>query len=179
MTTRAVLSAGSNIGDSRARLREVAEALADDLVAVSGVYRTAPWGGVRQDDFLNVTLIAEGERRPIDWLDFCRRAEQAADRVRDVRWGPRTLDVDVIDIAADFQTADFQTADFQTVVSDDEELTLPHPRAAQRAFVLVPWLEIDADARLWTPSGPAAVTDLVAALDPDETAGVVRVGDLA
>lgn len=169
MTTRVVLSAGSNIGDSRAHLRGVVEALDSDLRAVSQVYLTAPWGGVEQDDFANVTVIAESERTPQEWLEFCHERERAADRVRDIRWGPRTLDVDVVSVAVDGVP----------VISDDETLTLPHPRAHERAFVLVPWIQIEPDAQLWTPTGVCSVADLVADLDPAEVAGVRRAGALA
>lgn len=167
VVTRAVLSAGSNIGDVRAHLRSVVAALGTDLRAVSGVYLTPPWGGVEQDDFANITLIAEGRRTARDWLELCWELERAADRVREVRWGPRTLDVDVVSVE--------QAG--RVLRSDDEELTLPHPRAWQRAFVLVPWLEIEPDARLWTPEGERGVADLVAELDPADVAGVRRSED--
>jgi 2-amino-4-hydroxy-6-hydroxymethyldihydropteridine diphosphokinase len=168
VTSRAVLSAGSNIGDREGFLRSVVDAAGDDLIAVSDVYLTAPWGGVEQDDFANVTLIVEADRTPQEWLDFCRSCEQAAERVRDVRWGPRTLDVDVITVDVDGQPA----------VSDDPELTLPHPRAELRAFVLVPWLEVDPDAVLVTAAGPRAVADVIGGLDAAEVAGVRRAGAL-
>ncbi|WP_132992935.1 2-amino-4-hydroxy-6-hydroxymethyldihydropteridine diphosphokinase [Gordonia zhaorongruii] len=167
-TSRVVLSAGSNIGDRDSFLRSVVTALGDDLIAVSDVYLTAPWGGVEQDDFANVTLIAHGDRSPRQWLEFCWDCEQAAQRVRDVRWGPRTLDVDVVSAEVD------GTA----VISDDPELTLPHPRAAQRAFVLVPWLDADADAELPTPRGSRRVADLIAGLADEEVSGVRRAGPL-
>ena len=163
----AVLSAGSNIGDSRAHLRSVVDALGDDLTAVSSVYSTAPWGGVEQDDYLNVTLLAEGDRTPEQWLEFCRECEAAADRTREVRWGPRTLDVDVINV----------DVDGSPVVSHDPELTLPHPRAAYRAFVLVPWLEIDPAAQLWTADGVHPVAELLAGLAASEVDGVHREED--
>lgn len=167
--SRAVLSAGSNIGDRTAHLRSVLDALGAETIAVSQVYLTAPWGGVEQDDFANITIIAEADRSPRDWLDFCRACEQAADRVREVRWGPRTLDVDVVDVRCG------PTA----VRSDDAELTLPHPRAAERAFVLVPWLDADPDAALWTPAGVRPVRELIEHLDPAERAGVRAAGPLA
>ena len=166
--SRVVLSAGSNIGDRTAHLAGVVERLADDLVAVSPIYSTAPWGGVAQDDFLNVTIIAEGERSPEQWLEICQELEQAADRTREVRWGPRTLDVDVISVSREGHV----------VTSADPVLTLPHPRAAQRAFVLVPWLAVEPDATLWTAQGERPVVDLVAELDPNERAGVVVVDEL-
>ncbi|WP_168702538.1 2-amino-4-hydroxy-6-hydroxymethyldihydropteridine diphosphokinase, partial [Gordonia paraffinivorans] len=96
--SRAVLSAGSNVGDSLGYLRSVVEAFADELVAVSSVYATPPWGGVEQDDFLNVTLLVEGPGTARDFFERGVELEQAAQRTRDIRWGPRTLDVDVISV---------------------------------------------------------------------------------
>lgn len=126
--TRAVLSIGSNLGDRLAHLRSVVEALRP--VRVSSVYETAPWGGVEQADFLNAVVIAEdADLDAYGWLARAQELEAAAGRVREVRWGPRTLDVDVIDVDG--------------IVSADPVLTLPHPRAHERAFVLVPWAEID------------------------------------
>ena len=156
--SRAVISAGSNVGDSLGHLRSVVEGFADELVAVSAVYATPPWGGVEQDDFLNITLIVDGPLSARQWLDRGTQLEQAADRTREVRWGPRTLDVDVISV----------TESGRVVVDDDPGLTLPHPRAAQRAFVLIPWLEIEPEATLWTPHGERPVRDLVDALDAAE-----------
>ncbi|MEO7077257.1 MAG: 2-amino-4-hydroxy-6-hydroxymethyldihydropteridine diphosphokinase, partial [Rhodococcus sp. (in: high G+C Gram-positive bacteria)] len=123
--TRAVLSIGSNVGDSYAHLRSVTSALGDRVVAVSSVYSSVPWGGVEQQDFLNAVVVADDEQRgPYDWLEVARELEEAADRVRVERWGPRSLDVDII------------TCD--GISSSDPQLLLPHPRAHQRAFVLVP-----------------------------------------
>ncbi|MDQ2749527.1 MAG: 2-amino-4-hydroxy-6-hydroxymethyldihydropteridine diphosphokinase [Pseudonocardiales bacterium] len=151
----AVLSVGSNLGDRLAAVQGAIEALRPWLVAVSPVYETAPWGPVPQQDFLNAVLIAaDAQASPGDWLARAQAAERAAGRTREVRWGPRTLDVDVIAV--------------DDVISDDPRLTLPHPHAAQRAFVLVPWLAAQPDARL---SG-RPVRDLLAALPPDSVAGV-------
>ncbi len=131
--SRAVLSIGSNLGDRLAHLRSVVAAL--HPVAVSSVYETAPWGGVDQDDYLNAVVVVEDPGTDAyGWLAKARELEAAAGRVRDVRWGPRTLDVDVIDVDG--------------IVSTDPELTLPHPRARERAFVVVPWAEADPDADL-------------------------------
>lgn len=163
-TSRVVLSVGSNLGDRRARLAEVVAALGDRLVAASAVYATPPWGGVEQDDFVNQILIAEAGLTPEEWLGFCRECEEAAERVREVRWGPRSLDVDVV-------TVDVGGT---TVIRDDPELTLPHPRAAERAFVLVPWLDADPAAMLWTPTGVRSVADLLDEIDPVERSGVRR-----
>lgn len=131
----AVLSIGSNLGDRLANLQCAVDALRPWLVAVSPVYETAPWGSVPQRDYLNAVVIAaDPDASPHEWLDRAHAAEAAAGRIRDVRWGPRTLDVDIV--AVDDAT------------SSDPELTLPHPRAAERAFVLVPWLAADPSAQL-------------------------------
>lgn len=151
----AVLSIGSNLGDRLAHLRGAVETLRPWLVAVSPVYQTAPWGPVPQDDYLNAVVIARDDNAALaTWLDRAHAAEAAAGRTRDVRWGPRTLDVDVVSI--------------DDTVSDDPVLTLPHPRAHERAFVLVPWLAADPGAAL----GGRAVADLLAALPAAELAGV-------
>ncbi len=163
-----MLSIGGNQGDALELLRGVVDAAAADgiLRAASSVYATPPWGGVEQDDFLNAALLVEHPGTPADVLEWGFARERAAGRTREVRWGPRTLDVDVV--AAD--------VDGETVVSDDPILTLPHSRAAERAFVLVPWLEIDPDARL----AGVPVTDHLAALDPADVSAVRRLpGTLA
>ncbi len=141
--SRAVLSVGSNLGDRLGHLQGALDSLAAagiDIVAVSGVYETAPVGGPDQDDFLNAVTIVETTLSPHELLSACQRVEAEHDRVREVRWGPRTLDVDVIAYA--------------DVILDDPSLTLPHPRAHERAFVCVPWL--DADDRAVLPQGPVA-----------------------
>src|SRR5262245_17780345 len=150
--TKAVLSLGSNQGDRFGHLKQAVDALADVLVVVSGVYETPPWGDPAQPHYLNaVALVTDTAAAPVDWLDRARRLESAADRVRDPRrpFGPRTLDVDVIVV---------WTADDEPVVSDDPDLTLPHPRAHLRAFVLRPWLDIQPYARV---PGHGFLTDLV------------------
>ena len=123
----AVLSVGSNLGDRLAHLRLAVRVLRP--TAVSPVYETAPWGGVAQPDFLNLVAICDLDAAQA-WR-LASQAEQLAGRVRDAHWGPRTLDVDV-------------------VVADgtDPALVLPHPHAHERAFVLVPWLDLDPDAVL-------------------------------
>ncbi|HEY8372347.1 MAG TPA: 2-amino-4-hydroxy-6-hydroxymethyldihydropteridine diphosphokinase [Pseudonocardiaceae bacterium] len=160
--SRAVLSIGSNLGDRMAHLQSVLDALGPAVQAVSPVYQTAPWGGVPQEDYLNAVLVvSDPEVDAWGWLARARSCEQAAGRVREVRWGPRTLDVDIVCVDG--------------VTSDDAELTLPHPRAHQRAFVLVPWLDVDPDAEL---PGHGRVADLVAVLDVAERDGVRRRDDL-
>lgn len=156
--SRAVLSVGSNLGDRLAALRAAADAFAPWLVAVSPVYETPPWGPVPQQDYLNAVLLANDPvASPLDWLARAHAAEQSARRTREVRWGPRTLDVDVVDVDG--------------LVSDDPVLTLPHPRAAQRAFVMVPWLDVEPDAVL----DGTRVRDLLDALEPAEVAAVRQV----
>jgi 2-amino-4-hydroxy-6-hydroxymethyldihydropteridine diphosphokinase len=144
--SRAVLSIGSNLGDRLAHLRSVVTALRP--VAVSPVYETAPWGGVEQDDYLNAIVVVDDERvDAYGWLARAHQLEQAAGRTRELRWGPRTLDVDVIDVDGG--------------TNADPELTLPHPRAHERAFVLVPWADVVPDAVL---PGYGRVADLATEL---------------
>ncbi|MEV4129881.1 2-amino-4-hydroxy-6-hydroxymethyldihydropteridine diphosphokinase [Nocardia sp. NPDC049707] len=159
----AVLSIGSNLGDRLAHLRSVVEGLGQRVVAVSPVYSTAPWGGVEQDDYLNaIVLVDDPEFGAHDWLSFGQQLEQAAGRVRDVRWGARTLDVDVVWCAEDGVVCR----------SDDPELTLPHPQAHNRAFVLIPWLDVQPDAELEVDGTVRPVHDRLAELDAAECAGV-------
>lgn len=159
---RAVLSLGANLGDRAATLRAALDALgAEGPVTCSGLYETPPWGPVEQPPYLNAVAVLDGPRDARGWLDRAHELERAAGRTREVRWGARTLDVDVVTVVHD---------DGRPVRSDDPELTLPHPRAHERAFVLVPWLALDADAEL---PGRGRVDDLLAALDPAEIAAVV------
>jgi 2-amino-4-hydroxy-6-hydroxymethyldihydropteridine diphosphokinase len=160
--TTAVLSIGSNLGDRLAHLQSVLDgmaALGSRIVAVSPVYETDAWGGVEQGAFLNAVLIVEDPSCDgPGWLRRGQQLESAADRVREVHWGPRTLDVDIVscrDGSGELR-------------SQDPELTLPHPFAHQRAFVLVPWLAADAGAEL---SG-TPVVELLEQLDQEERAGV-------
>lgn len=151
---RAVLSTGSNMEDSRAHLAAVEEEFADELVAASQVYHTAPWGGVEQEDFYNQILIVDVVESPHELLARCQRLEQEAHRVREVRWGPRTLDVDIVALYSDSE---------EEITVDTPDLTVPHPRAHERAFVLVPWLEVDGAAVL----GGRSAHKLAAALDDE------------
>jgi 2-amino-4-hydroxy-6-hydroxymethyldihydropteridine diphosphokinase len=154
--SRAVLSIGSNVGDRRGNLQSVVSALSPYLIGISGVFRTPPWGPVEQADYFNAVLIADDEQASAgDWLARGQDCERAAGRIRDVRWGPRTLDVDVIAVDA--------------IVSDDPVLTLPHPRAAERAFVLVPWWSLDPEAEL---PGRGSVLALMQALPAEEVSAV-------
>ena len=166
--TRVLLSIGSNTGDRLGHLQSVVDGLGDAVVAVSSVYETEPWGGVDQGPFLNAVLIADDPARDAqDWLRRGRELEDAAGRVREQRWGPRTLDVDLI---ACWQTSSNGRADIRC---DGTELTLPHPRAYVRAFVLVPWLEVDPAAELTLDDATCrSVAELVTELGPAERAGV-------
>ena len=147
----AVLSIGSNLGDRLAHLQSAVDAMRPWLRAVSPTYETAPWGPIEQDDYLNAVLVVtDDDATAKDWLARAQSAEQAAGRTRAVRWGPRTLDVDVIAVDDD--------------VSDDPVIMLPHPRAAERAFVLVPWLAVDPDAVL----GGEPVRSIVGRLDASD-----------
>lgn len=163
--TRAVLSVGSNVGDRLAHLQSVVEGLGSAVQAVSPVYETPPWGDVEQGPFLNaVVVVEESGVDAITWLHRGQSLERAAHRERIRHWGPRTLDVDVVACRADDAE----------VVSTDPELTLPHPYAHERAFVLVPWLAVEPDATLTVAGTQRRVADLLDALPPDDTAGVRR-----
>jgi 2-amino-4-hydroxy-6-hydroxymethyldihydropteridine diphosphokinase len=155
--TRAVLSLGSNEGDRFGYLCGAVHGLADVLQVASGVYETRPWsdeegGDEDQPQFLNaVVLVADDAAQPRDWLARAHALEAAAGRVRDPgrRYGPRTLDIDVITVTSPVGGP---------VISADPDLTLPHPRAHLRAFVLRPWLDIEPYAQL---PGYGWVTDLL------------------
>ena len=133
---RVAFGLGANLGDRVAALQGAVDILAPLLrdPVVSHVYETAPIGGPEQPEYANAVLIGSSELAPLDLLAAAHRAEQEWHRVREVRWGPRTLDVDVLNIDG--------------VVSADPILTLPHPRICERGFVLVPWLEVEPDAML-------------------------------
>ncbi|BCO50180.1 2-amino-4-hydroxy-6-hydroxymethyldihydropteridine pyrophosphokinase [Mycobacterium paraintracellulare] len=159
-----VLSIGSNLGDRLARLQSVVDGLGDTVLAVSPVYETDPWGRVDQAPFLNAVLIADDPACDGQgWLARAQEFERAAGRVRGERWGPRTLDVDLI--------ACYGQAE---VTSRENNLTLPHPLAHLRAFVLIPWLAVDPDARLTVAEGPRPVAQLLAELEPADRAAVRR-----
>jgi len=156
-------SLGSNLGDRLEYLQGAAVLLnatpGMKVVAVSSVYETEPVELTDQPEFLNVVVQAESTLASTVMLERAHAIEDAFDRIRAVRFGPRTIDVDLIAVA-------------DRVINNDV-LTLPHPRAHERAFVLVPWLEVDPTAAL---VGHGPVADLVANLD---TSGVRRRDDLA
>ena len=163
MRITAVLSIGSNMEDSRELLDSVYRDFAGkgQLRAASSIYRTPAWGVEDQPDFLNAILLVEVDQTPLELLHRGQELENAAGRVRVQKWGPRTLDVDIV-AAWD--------SDATEITSDTEELRLPHPHAHQRAFVLQPWLEINPDAVL----GGQRVAELLDELSDDEKAGITR-----
>jgi len=156
---RTVIAMGSNLGDRLDYLQGGLDGLFDTpritFLAVSPVYETAPVGGPEQPDYLNAVVIAETTMPARAVLERCLSLEDAYGRVRDERWGPRTLDLDLIIYGDE--------------VSNSPGLTLPHPHAHERAFVLAPWHDADPEAQL---PGHGPVADLLAALG---TAGVARV----
>jgi len=133
-----VIGIGSNLGDAAASVRRAMHEVEEGLEAFdarrSSLYRTSPVGGPEQPDFVNAVLVLQSEMEPAAALGVLQGIEQRAGRVRDVRWGPRTLDLDIVMAG--------------NVVSEDPVLTLPHPRAHERAFVLIPWHEIEPEASL-------------------------------
>lgn len=159
--SKVVLSLGSNMGDSASILQEAVDYLADTpdlmLVDVSPVYQTRPVGVVDQDDFLNLIVVAETTLEPLTILDRAQAIEDNFGRTREVRYGPRTLDIDVIMVGKR--------------ISEDN-IELPHPRAHERAFVLVPWLDIDPNGEI---AGHGPIAELI---DDVDASGVIRRDDI-
>ncbi len=153
-----ILALGSNLGDSAetlaAAVRDIADHAGITLSRLSPVAQTKPVGGPEQPDYLNMVIEVVTELAPLEVLDLCQETEARHHREREERWGARTLDVDII-VYGDHQC-------------NDERLTLPHPRAAERAFVLEPWRWMNPDAQLLGRS----VAEL-AAHAPDRD-GIVR-----
>lgn len=161
---RAVLSIGSNLDDRRALLQTVVDEFRPEILAASPIFSTPPWGVVDQDEFLNAVLIVDVDTTPLQLLRRGQALEEAAERVRVRHWGPRTLDVDIVQV----------TGDDGEILSDDPVLTLPHPHAHERAFVLVPWLAADPGAVL----RGVPVAELVAGLDAGDVTAVREVAGL-
>ena len=152
MSVPVVLALGANLGDRAATLAGAAAELATiaGLVvdAVSPAYATAPVGGPPQPDYLNAVVLARTTLAPAALLAACQGIEAVHGRTRSARWGPRSLDVDVVTYGA--------AGSPDEVVQDDPDLTLPHPRAHLRAFVLAPWVALDPHALLRLPDGTLA-----------------------
>jgi len=151
-TSRAAIGLGSNLGDSLAIVRAALGRLADvgQVVARSALYHSAPWGVTDQPPFVNAAALVDTALAPHDLLAALQRIEAEAGRVRTYRWGPRVLDLDILT--------------YGELAVDAPDLVIPHPRLAERAFVLVPLAEIDARF--------VALRD---ALPPGERAQVVEV----
>ena len=135
---RAVVALGSNIGEPKENL-DLAMALlreATEVVAVSSYFSTKPVGYLDQPDFLNAVCIIESDLPAMDLLKMLHGIEKVMGRDRSIKWGPRTIDLDLIQ--------------YGSLLSNADELTLPHPRAHERQFVLEPWLEIEPDGILLT-----------------------------
>ena len=155
---RVALSIGANLGNRVEALQFAVDELAalGEIVAVSDVYETDPVGGPEQPDYMNAVVVLETAASPADVLATAHAAEQGKGRTREIRWGARTLDVDVLA--------------YGQLVSDDPDLTLPHPRATERAFVMIPWAQVDPGFEL--PDG-RTVDEVVV-----PSAGVRRMGPL-
>lgn len=137
---RVAIALGSNVGDRIANLRDAVRGVAERarVVCTSRVYETAPIGGPEQGAFLNAAILVEWEGEPLALLDVLQDVERVLGRTRDVRWGPRTIDLDVLWIE-----------DGTTI--DDPRLVVPHPRLAERAFAVKPLLDVAPDAPFVVP----------------------------
>jgi len=135
---KAVISLGANIGEPRANLDLAIDLLreATEVLAVSSYLQTKPVGGPEQPDYLNAVVMIESDLPAKDLLALLNGIETAMGRTREVHWGPRVIDLDLIQYGG--------------LLVKDEKLTLPHPRAHERRFVLAPWFEIDPEAVLLT-----------------------------
>jgi dihydroneopterin aldolase/2-amino-4-hydroxy-6-hydroxymethyldihydropteridine diphosphokinase len=161
--TPVVIAMGSNIGDSVETLHDAAVALYGliDLDEVSALVETDPVGGPDQPAYLNAVVTGTTHLAPVNLLAGLHDIEAAHGRTREVRWGPRTLDLDLIQYGDPVFDTDVRL--------ESPTLTLPHPRAHERAFVLVPWLQAEPEAALRVDGEVRRVADLVAGLD---TSGV-------
>ncbi len=135
---KAVISLGANIGNPQEQMQLAIAMLREaiDVIALSSIYTTEPVGGPEQPNYLNAICIAESDLPAADLLALLHGIEKTLGRERIERWGPRTIDLDLIQ--------------YGTILSSAQELELPHPRAHERRFVLEPWFEIEPDAILLT-----------------------------
>lgn len=156
--SRAVIGLGANLGDIIGALVGAVELLEQTpgvgVVAVSSLWTTAPIGGPEQPEYLNAVVIVDSILEPLSLLGLCRSAEEAAGRERNERWGPRTLDMDIIDIDG--------------FTSSDPQLLVPHPRAHERAFVLAPWAELTPQWPLAAAGQVRTVVDWLAGVEDQE-----------
>lgn len=146
---KAVIALGANIGNPQEQMDIAVSLLREalEVTAVSSYFTTSPVGGPEQPDYLNAVCIAESELPAAELLALLHGIEKALGRERIEHWGPRTIDLDLIQ--------------YGSILSHAEELTLPHPRAHERRFVLEPWSEIEPDALLLTHG---KISDLLAQL---------------
>jgi 2-amino-4-hydroxy-6-hydroxymethyldihydropteridine diphosphokinase len=161
--TTAVLSLGSNLGNRLGFLQLAVTAFGERALAVSSVYETDPWGTVGPNFFNAVLVVSDPGLDSRGWLGEAFRVEALAGRTRETVWGPRTLDVDVIACYEE---------DGAPVVVDEPTLSVPHPRACQRAFVLIPWLQVQPQAHLAFGDRDVPVRELIARLAEAERASV-------
>jgi dihydroneopterin aldolase / 2-amino-4-hydroxy-6-hydroxymethyldihydropteridine diphosphokinase len=156
-----VIALGANVGEAVSTLessvQEIAALRGMRVRAVSPLVETDPVGGPEQPAYLNAVLLGETTRRPADLLDELHRIEARHGRERDIRWGPRTLDLDLIQVGMPGSPTE--------VRSDSAALTLPHPLAHQRGFVLVPWAQVDPEAVVRDGDHLMSVKDLAARAD--------------
>ncbi|MFI9275050.1 2-amino-4-hydroxy-6-hydroxymethyldihydropteridine diphosphokinase [Kitasatospora sp. NPDC052896] len=162
----AVVALGSNLGNRLETLQGAVDALADTpglkITAVSAVYETPALGGPgEQPNFYNAVVVVRTTLPPYSLLERANAIEDAFGRVREVRWGARTLDVDILS--------------YEGVTSSDPVLLLPHPRAHERAFVLAPWADADPAGELL---GLGPVADLLKELGGEGAQGVLRRSDI-
>ena len=157
-TRRAYLGIGSNLGDRMEQLQQAVDDLAAaegvDVAAVSPVYETAPVGGPAQPEYLNAVVAVDTDRTPRALLELARAIEAHGERIRTVRWGPRTIDVDVL-LVGDERV-------------DEPDLVVPHPRMTERAFVVVPLADLDPGWRTRIPADAASVRPTGLRLAPPE-----------
>ena len=135
---KAVIALGANIGDPKAQM-DLAVAMlreATEVISVSEYFSTKPVSDIEQPDYLNAVCIVESELPALDLLSLLHGIEKALGRERLEKWGPRTIDLDLIQ--------------YGSLLSSADELALPHPRAHERRFVLEPWVSIDPEAILLT-----------------------------
>lgn len=154
MNKRAYLGIGGNIGDRKANIEGAIEILSSsdsiEVTKVSSLYETEPVGYTDQDWFMNVVVEIETTLSPYELLEYCQNIENELKRVRLIRWGPRTIDVDVLV--------------YEGYESDAEDLTVPHPRMTERAFVMVPLYEINKDLHI----AGRHISELVESLEGEE-----------
>lgn len=155
------LSLGSNLGDRYANLQRAVGELNKllKITAISPVFATEPWGDVDQPPFLNICVAAIGNLPPHELLHQIKRIESDMGRAPARRWGPRLIDIDILF--------------YDQIVIEDEEMTIPHPRLAERAFVLAPLAVINPDLR--HPQTGLSVQEMLERVD---TAGVERMFEM-